>query len=483
MERELQQKKDRLDIFFSTLHSRGQFNGNVLIAEEGIPIFKESFGYSDIENKIELHNHSMFDMGSIAKQFTAMCIMILKEDGKLNYDNPITDYLPELPYDYITLRNLLTHTSGLPDWVEFKNVEYDPGKVFNNEDIITILIDENPSVLFEPGEKWQYSNLGYLLLGEVVERISGKTLNEFMQERIFIPLGMHNTNHQNYFTDQQKSQKANGYFYYRPTKKREIAIELDEPGLNYPRRNATEGLSWIYTTTEDMLKWNRVLYTEELVSRKTLSEAFSPVALNNGETFPYGFGWFIHTNSKGEKLVMHAGGLPGYVAKFIRNIDADKTIIILSNDYNILLSDIERITDEVMKLVDENPYEIPKCSIAKELYKIVSKQTDVDILSKKVKEMQADNEKYYLSEEEMLRIGLTLLHYADPEDALTFHKVNTNLFPESAQAANNHAKVYMKIGNQRQAKIELEQALSLDPNNEESISLLNELNQQMSRNE
>lgn len=475
MKNRLASRTDKLDNFFNTLYQRDQFNGNVLLAEKGKVYYKKSFGFADFETSKKLDENSIFDMGSIAKQFTAMCIMMLQEQHKLNYEDKITKYLPELPLQNITIRHLLTHTSGLPDWVEFKNSEYDPQKVFNNDDIISIFIDEKSDLLFNPGEKWQYSNLGYLFLGEIVERISNMTLNAFMKKNIFEPLKMKNTNHQNYLTAHQMKNKTNGYFYYRPSGRPEIAIELEEPGLNYPRRNATEGLSWIYTTTSDLFKWDRALYKDKLVSKETIAQAFSPVKLNNSETYPYGFGWFLDQNSKGEKLVLHAGGLPGYVSKFIRNIDADKTIIILSNKYNILLSDIERITDELIKLADNKQYEIPKLSIAKELYKIVNNETDLVFLIKKVKEMKTDSSKYFIDEKEMQKIGTTLLFYGSPDDAIKILKLNTYFYPKSATAAISLGKAYLKTNNNDLAREYFKKALSIEPDNKDIIKLLKEM--------
>ena len=173
MKKRFASRIDKIDEFFNTLYQREQFNGNVLLAEKGKIYYNKSFGLADFENKIPLNENSIFDMGSIAKQFTAMCIMMLKEQHKLNYDEKITKYLPELPVQTITIRHLLTHTSGIPDWVEFKNIEYDPQKVFTNDDIISIFIDEKSDLLFYPGEKQLSHILGSEGIKKILYRESG----------------------------------------------------------------------------------------------------------------------------------------------------------------------------------------------------------------------------------------------------------------------------------------------------------------------
>jgi len=463
---------EKIEEFFTKLNEKEQFNGNVLITDKGKICFQGSFGFSDYEKKLKLNEESTFDMGSIAKQFTAMCIVMLQEREMLNYDDLIVKYLTEIPYRNITIRQLLTHTSGLPDYVEFKNIEYDPWKIFDNRDIISILIEENPQLLFEPGTKWQYSNLGYLILGEVVQRVTGSPLHSFMRENIFIPLDMNMTGHKNFLTSIQEEHKTNGYFFLRETGKPEIAIELEEPGLNYPRRNATEGLAWIYTTTEDMFKWDRALYTEKLVSNNTLEEVFKPVELKNGETFPYGFGWFIDKDNYGNKLVMHSGGMPGYVAKFIRNTGREMAVIILSNDYNIQISYIEEITDELMKLLKDQNYLIPPLAVEKEIYKHIRPKSKLDVLLTEVEKMLSDSTSFSINEEIMTNLGYSLLHYDDISVALKYFELGTLLFPESASVYKHLGKACLEAGKTGKAKQSMEKALELDPRDAEVKNLL-----------
>jgi CubicO group peptidase (beta-lactamase class C family) len=150
-----------------------KFNGNILIAEKGKVIYKKSFGFSNETTKEKLNENSIFELASVSKQFTAMAIVILKEKGQLKYDDKISKYIPELKAYNITIRNLLNHTGGLPDYKEVMDSVFDKSKIATNKDVISIFAQLKPEVLFEPNTKWEYSNTGYALLASIIEKVSG----------------------------------------------------------------------------------------------------------------------------------------------------------------------------------------------------------------------------------------------------------------------------------------------------------------------
>ncbi|MBN2461534.1 MAG: beta-lactamase family protein, partial [Candidatus Cloacimonetes bacterium] len=294
---DLEKKATDLDSLFTELYHTGRFNGNVLAAEKGRVFFHRSFGYADMEQEIPLTPNSIFDIGSISKQFTAAAIMLLEQERALNYDDYACTYLPEIPYKDITIRHLLTHTSGLPDYVDFSNVEYDPEKQFTNRYIIDLLLQQNPILNFTPGDNWSYSNLGYLLLAQIVQNISGKSLHDYLKLNLFEPAGMNYTAHKDNINESMESFRTKGYIFYLPTQGPEVAVELPDPEINYPARNATAGPAWINSCTIDLYLWDRMLYTEKILTNANLEQAFAQIILNNGEAYDYGFGWFCYRDN------------------------------------------------------------------------------------------------------------------------------------------------------------------------------------------
>ncbi|GAB4026913.1 serine hydrolase domain-containing protein [Spirosoma koreense] len=307
------------------------FSGVVLIADKGKPIYQKAFGYRDFDTKSPMTTSAIFELASVSKQFTAMTILMMKQEGKLAYDDLIEKYIPGLPYPGITIRHLLNHTSGLPDYQDVMDKHWDKSKVAGNSDNIAYLIQYHPPRLFEPGTKYMYSNTGYMLLASITEKVSGQDFIEFCRARIFRPVGM---THTDIRTREEKIKLPNmawGHMYV-PEKKRYVRAD-SFPEFNYAIwLGNRKGPGRISSTAADLLKWDRVLYTNRLVSQQTLSEAFTPGKLNDGSLTHYGFGWEIKQNPALGKVVWHDGDNPGYKTQIMRYIDADKTIILLCNN-------------------------------------------------------------------------------------------------------------------------------------------------------
>ena len=318
----------KLDSLFA---ATPEFNGTVLVADKGKKIYHKAFGFANFETKAPLDTASIFELASVSKQFTSMCVMMLQEKGKLMYDDQLENYIPGLPYPKITIRHLLNHTSGLPDYQEIMNEHWDKSKVAGNADIIEYLKQYHPAKLAEPGEKYEYSNTGYVLLASVVEKASGKDFVQMCREQIFQPVGMTSTDIRSLEEKAAIKNFALGHMYV-PEKKRYIRAD------SFPSSNYTiwlgnrKGPGRISSTTSDLLKWDRALYTESLIHKTSLEQAFTPARLNNDSTSNYGFGWVLKSHPALGKVVYHTGGNPGYTTIIIRYIDADKTVIMLCNN-------------------------------------------------------------------------------------------------------------------------------------------------------
>lgn len=322
----------QLDSLFTSLYNKKMFNGNVLVAEKGAIIFAESYGLANEATNQKLDNNSVFELASVSKQFTAMGIVLLEKKGKLKYDDPISTYIPELGfYEGISIRNLLHHTSGLPDYMELFDNKWDKTRFATNQDIVNELAKYKPELIFQPGEKYEYSNTGYALLALIIERISKKSFGTFLNENIFQPLAMNNTFvYQSRFKPEKIDNYARGYVNDSLGNK----VLPDSFGKEFYTYylDGIVGDGMVNSTTEDLLKWDRALYADELVNSKDKEFIFNPGKTKDGKETHYGFGWAVEKSEKYGKIVNHSGGWAGYITFIERQTDHDKTIIILQNN-------------------------------------------------------------------------------------------------------------------------------------------------------
>ena len=306
-------KVAKIDTLLNQENRKGNFNGVILVSENGKPFFSNCYGFADKSNGKLLEMNSQFYLASVSKQFTSMAIMLLKQKGKLNYEDKLSDYFPEFS-DYgenITIRHLLTHTSGIPDYLNELGASK---KDITNEDVLRILTN-NSKPNFKPGDKYSYSNSGYILLSLIIEKASGKEFHQYLKETIFIPLKMQNT----LVYDTSKpiiDNKAIGY---------------SSNGTVDDYQLLTTGDGGIYSTAKDLQLWLNAINSSTLISNETLQEAYKPFKLNNGKLSYYGFGWIL---DKKEQVIWHAGGLNGFRTMDYNNVADDITIVILTNGTN-----------------------------------------------------------------------------------------------------------------------------------------------------
>ncbi|MGL2964236.1 serine hydrolase [Flavobacterium sp. RSB2_4_14] len=331
-----QDRIQKIDSLLNALYSKEKINGNFLIAEKGKVIYSHSFGLANETTKEKLNENSIFELASCSKQFTAMAIMILKEKGKLNLDDDIKKYLPELSfYKGITIRNLLNHTGGLPDYMELMDSIFDKSKIATNKDIIDIFSNNQPKILFEPNTKYEYSNTGYALLASIIEKASGMTYADYLNKTIFKPLKMKNTFvYTRRFLPKKIDNYAYGYVYSDSLKKYILPDELKETKMVI-WLDGIVGDGTVNSTLNDLLIWDRALYTNKLLTQEGMNAVFEVATLKDGSKTKYSFGWGMDDNADFGKIASHSGGWPGYVTFIERHITNDKTIIILQNHDNV----------------------------------------------------------------------------------------------------------------------------------------------------
>lgn len=320
-----------LDSLFTSLHSQGKFNGNVLFAVHGIPLMTKSYGLADREAKRLLNTHTVFELASVSKQFTAMGIVLLEKQGKLSYDDPMAFYIPELKfYGDITVRNLLNHTGGLPDYMTLLEKHWDKTKIATNDDIIRQFALLKPKVDFTPNQKYEYSNTGYALLATIIERVSRKSYGAFLSQYIFKPLGM---KHTLVYRSRYQPQKIDNYalgYVQDSTATMVLPDSFGRQFLSY-YLDGIVGDGMVNSNLEDLLRWDQALYTDELVNSKDKALIFSGTTTLDGKHNDYGFGWEISMHRKYGKIISHSGGWAGYLTYIERDTDNSKTMIVLQN--------------------------------------------------------------------------------------------------------------------------------------------------------
>ncbi len=324
-------------------------NGNVIVVNNREIIYKNAFGYANYDSKELLDDSSVFEIASCSKQFTAMAIMILAEQGKLKYSDDIQLYIPDLPYKGISIENLLTHTSGLPDYMELFAKHWDKNKFATNQDMVTLFKQYKPKTYFAPNERFDYSNTGYALLSLIIEKASGLTYNEYLEKSIFKPLNMINT--RVYNTRRSKNEKlpnyAYGYIYSDKTKTYTLPDSM--PEHNYVcYLDPITGDGAVNTTILDLVKWDKALRENILVSKASIEKAFTQYKVKSGKEIPYGYGQQINYAEGKERIVFHGGGWPGYVSHILHFVDRPIMIAILMNNEN---EDPLKLTDQIIRIL------------------------------------------------------------------------------------------------------------------------------------
>jgi len=314
----LSEETASVDSLFSHYNSTYSSGVSVMVIKNGQAIYNHSFGLADVEHRVPATPKSNYRIASVSKQFTAMSVMILRDEGKLSLDDHLTKFFPEIPAygDEITIRQMLNHTSGLLNYADL--IPAGTTKPLTDIDVLH-LIEQQDSTAFKPGERFEYSNTAYALLSLIVAKVSGLPYKEFLQQKIFKPLGM-----------QQSLANVMGDSIYN----RAYGYDQEATGLvraDQSMYSYVLGDGGIYSSVADMYKWDQALYTSKLVKPATLEEIFFPSSKESDQMgHGYGYGWYINTKY-GKKRVSHTGGTSGFSTCIIRYPEIRFSIIILAN--------------------------------------------------------------------------------------------------------------------------------------------------------
>jgi CubicO group peptidase (beta-lactamase class C family) len=440
----------KIDKLMQYSYENGIFNGAILVSQNGKTIYKNALGYADKDNDRKLNESSVFYLASVSKQFTTMAIMILKEQKKLSYDDKLSKYFPEFP-DYanaVTIKHLMNHTSGIAD--HFGLGIYKKG--LTNSDVVEVLVKQK-ELDFPPGDKFSYSNGGYVLLSLIVEKVSSMPFHEFMETNIFKPLGMNNT----LVYDESAPKIENR------------AVGYNQAGALDDNEIFTTGDGGMYSTLVDLHLWDQALYSEKLISKATLEEAFTSATLNNGESTNYGYGWGV-SEKDGRKVVQHSGRLSGYRTFLKRNIYNNSGYIILTNHGDASNnSAIMRALDEIL---EGESYKLPKVPITNKMGELLI-SNDVPAAMKKIRALlDSEPDKFEADENAINGLGYTYLRDKDFEKALAVFKLNVDYNTSSSNAYDSFAEAQLASGDTLQSIKNYKKSLELNRNNTNAFDVL-----------
>lgn len=339
-----QDKAAKIDALISSYLKAGKFNGSALVADRGKVVLSKGYGMADFEWDIRNTPDTKFRLGSITKQFTSMLIMQLVNEGKIRLDGKLSDYLPYYRKDTgdkITIHNLLTHTSGIPNYTSLKGFfEEHSRDPYGVKDFVVKFCSGD--LEFEPGSKWNYSNSGYFILGAIIEQITGKTYEQVLQERILDPVGLKDTGYDHH--DTILKHRASGY---EKTPKGLINAAYLDMTIPYAAGS-------LYSTVEDLYKWDQALYTEKLLPENLKKTMWTPFLHD------YAYGWGVSQLAIGDgsekvPVITHGGGINGFNTVIVRMVDEHSTIILLNNEG---VAPLNEMSKAIASILHNKPYKM-----------------------------------------------------------------------------------------------------------------------------
>lgn len=315
-------EQQKLTTFFESnlLKNPGIFSGGILVAKGGNIVFERYNGFQDFPRKEQpITDTNSIHIASTSKTFTGIATLLLVQQKKISLQDTVGKFFPNWPYPGVTIKDLLNHRSGIPNYLYFMDVsKWDKQKMATNQDVLEILVKERPAKHAAPNKRFEYSNTNYLLLALIIEKVTAKSFPDFLREEFFEPLQM---NHSFVF---QLKDTVRATPSFQPGGS---LWDFDYLDLTYGDKN-------IYSTPRDLLKWDQILYTDQLISKQLLEAAFSPYSFERPGTHNYGLGWRLELLPNNKKIIYHFGRWHGNNAAFTRLVDEKVTIIILGNKFN-----------------------------------------------------------------------------------------------------------------------------------------------------
>ncbi|MCA1600915.1 MAG: serine hydrolase [Acidobacteria bacterium] len=457
-----QEKAAKIDEVMRAANKYRLFNGSVLVAENGKVIYKKGLGLAQMEWNIPNTPDTRFRLGSITKQFTAALMLQLVEQGKVKLDGKVSEYLPAYRKDIgekVTVHQLLNHTSGIPSYTSL------PG-FFNDVSRNTFTVDDfvkkyaSNDLEFEPGSKFSYNNSGYFLLGAIVEKVTGQTYEKALKERILNPLGMKSTGYDHHGTLIEK--RASGY-------QKTPGGYVNAPYLDMSIPYAAGSM---YSTVEDLYLWDQALYMDRVLSAATKELMYKP------NLDDYAYGWVatkakLETGTESVPKIKHGGGINGFNTVIVR-FPAQKHLIVMLDNTSQGRS-LEQLERELTNILYNQPYNLPKMSVAEVLFKTIGEK-GIEAGLAQYRDLRTRQASVYdFSEPELNRLGYQLLEARKLKEAVEVFKLNVAEYPQGFNTYDSLGEAYMISGNTELAIQNYKKSLELNPQNTGATEMLKRL--------
>lgn len=466
-----------LNNFFSTLYEKNLFNGSVVISKSDKPIFSTHYGFSNIAKKEKLNDQSQFPIASITKTFTSTAILQLQQKGKLNINEPVQKYLEDFPYPNITIRQLLNNTSGLAQEYNLFDtiIKEQPEKIISNQDIIPTFIRFKTPLSFSPGSKWEYNNVNFCLAGLIIEKVSGIGYADYLEKNIFKPAKMKNS-----FVPLDRKIKSSNQvelYAYPNFYSTELANTktLKEPFLISEKSNFY-GNGGIVSTALDLQKYQKALFSYQILGKKELDEALTETKLNDGKTvsytidgkeISYGLGWGMYIDESEGKIVFHDGLITGLTSILLYNVTKNQSVILLSNS----ASSIFPISNAVLNLINNKPYTIPVQNLSR-IYGSLIENGSKEKASELVQEFLKNPNSYEASERDFNRLGYQFLRLQKCDESLQVFDSATLIYPKSWNVFDSYGEALHQCGKKEEAIKMYQKSVELNPKNENGKQML-----------
>ena len=454
-------KAAAIDRVLSTYAANGDFNGSALVAWQGKVVFEKGYGMANFEWKVANAPDTKFRLGSITKQFTSMLVMQQVAEGKIKLDGKLSDYLPYYRKDTgekVTIHQLLTHTSGIPSYTERADFAEFRQKSFTPEEFVKKFCSGD--LQFEPGSKFHYDNSGYFLLGAILEKVTGKSYEELLQERIFGPLGM---NDSGYDHSNTVLERRAGAYQRTPAGVMQNAAYLD---MSVPYAAGS-----LYSTAEDLYKWDQALYTDKLLPAGLKEKMFTPYKDK------YAYGWFVETAAAGKPgaggpEIAHEGGINGFHTIIDRYPREKALIVLLSNASD---GPLEEMSNQVARVLYDMPTEKIRRSITGVIGPVAFKEGGVAAAARFHELHEKAQDDYRWDEGGMNFLGYELMGIGRVKDAIEIFKLNVESYPKSANAYDSLGEAYMNDGQKELAIANYKKSVEINPKSESGIEALKKL--------
>ncbi|MHA7832654.1 MAG: serine hydrolase [Flagellimonas sp.] len=431
----------KIDSLLAHLHEEGQFNGAFFLANDSAIVTKRVYGYANIRRKEKLKQGTMFEIASVSKTLTATLIMKLVQEGKLCLESKLTDYFPDMAYQDITVEHLLTHTSGIPFYYDaLIKDRLKEGRTINTDTIYKRYAKLKPKKEFEAGQKFSYSNSGYMLLAGIAERATKQSFDDLLNKHIFSSAGMSSTRRDvllsdmdNYAEGHQLSVEHGAY----------VPLEIHEDSLSMLNHyfKDSKGPGGIYSTMDDLWKFSQAIQNNTILNEEYTDLMFTPGTLLDGSTTKYGKGWQL-SSSNGLRYVHHRGGSEGFNCFYYIALDEGYSYFLVSNTKSYYLSQIHQ---QLRNIITNQPTESIKKSGFERIALRVNHLSEEELM-REIEYMRAHPDEYYFALHEFNELAWKYWTDENFEEGLGIIKLATVAMPDNAGAFEVLAEAYMEMG-------------------------------------